>query len=149
MTMRSKLITPLRFLIVGASNTVLTLVVFVALVAAGCPAGPASAIGFLAGALNGFFLNRSWTFRGAVRAGTAATMGRYFAVQLLGAALSAAGVWLMTARFREGHLVAEAAVLPLVTVVTYSLCRRFVFAPPPTATESPRSGAGLPAQSRS
>lgn len=145
MTLRERLITPLRFLAVGASNTILTLLIFLALVAIGCPAGPASAIGFLAGGINGFFLNRAWTFKGAVRAGTAATMGRYFAVQVLGAGLSAAGVWVLMTSLREGHFVAEIAVLPLVTLVTYSLCRRFVFAPQQDPAEPSRSAARMPA----
>jgi len=145
MRLRERLITPLRFLAVGASNTILTLIVFLALVAIGCPAGAASAIGFLAGGFNGFFLNRAWTFKGAVRAGTAATMVRYFAVQVLGAGLSAAGVWVLMTSLREGHFVAEIAVLPLVTLVTYSLCRRFVFAPPQDPAGSSRSAARMPA----
>lgn len=145
MTLRERLLTPLRFLTVGASNTILTLIVFLALVALGFPAGAASAIGFLAGGFNGFFLNRAWTFKGAVRAGTAATMVRYFAVQVLGAGLSAAGVWVLMTSLGEGRFVAEVAVLPPVTFVTYSLCRRFVFAPPQDSAATARSAAGAPA----
>ena len=48
-----------RFCLVGVSNTLLTLATFTLLV----PAAPASALGFAVGAINGYVLNRSWTFR--------------------------------------------------------------------------------------
>ena len=52
-----------RFCLVGVSNTLLTLATFTLLTAAGVPAAPASALGFAVGAINGYVLNRSWTFR--------------------------------------------------------------------------------------
>ena len=52
-----------RYLLVGVSNTAITLVAYALLVAAGVPAVAASAAAFLAGAANGYRLNRTWTFR--------------------------------------------------------------------------------------
>ena len=54
----------IKFGIVGVSNTLLTLVVYTVLLkVVGVWYLAASAIGFIAGATNGFLLNRAWTFR--------------------------------------------------------------------------------------
>ena len=50
--------------IVGVSNTLIALAIFTVLTAVGVPYLLASAIGFVVGAVNGFLLNRRWTFRG-------------------------------------------------------------------------------------
>jgi putative flippase GtrA len=114
-----------RFCTVGVSNSLLTLVIFALFVHAGAPAPAASAIGFGAGACNGYLLNRRWTFRGAP--GGPQTVARYLVVQGLGAGLSAAGMALATTDLDLAHLVAELLVLPCVAVITYVLARRLVF----------------------
>jgi putative flippase GtrA len=121
----------LRFCLVGALNTLLTLATFVALTRSGMPAPWASAVAFGAGALNGYLLNGRWTFRGCSRGAT--TMARYVAVQGLGAGLSAAGIALVSSDLAVRHLLAEALVLPVVTVTTYTLSRRLVFREPTAA----------------
>lgn len=113
-----------RFGAVGAVNTVVTLAVFSALVACGVPGGVASAIGFGAGALNSYQLNRRWTFSDIPTARTAWV--RFVAVQGLGAALSGLGVGALEAGAWT-HLAAECAILPCVTVVVYTLTRALVF----------------------
>jgi putative flippase GtrA len=122
--MRSELARFLRFGVVGASNTLLTLCAFAALTRLGVVADAASALGFLAGAVNGYLLNRAWTFHAR---GGWHTLARYVPVQALGALASAAGVSLASTDARLHRLVAECVVLPLVTLLTYSLSRRFVF----------------------
>ena len=110
-----------RFGVVGLANTALTFVVYGALVAAGAPAPAAGAVGFGAGAVNGFLLNRGWTFRAGSAGWEAAA--RYVLVALLGAGLDAAGV----AALQHGgaaRLAAEALVLPPVSVVTFALLPR-------------------------
>jgi putative flippase GtrA len=114
-----------RFSIVGVSNTVLTLATFALLSAVGLGSGVASALAFGVGAANGYVLNRSWTFRSA--RGGPATIGRYVAVQALGALFSGVGVALASADLSLRRLVAECIVLPFVTLMTYSLSRRLVF----------------------
>lgn len=113
-----------RFCVVGALNTALTLATFSVLVAFAVPAALASAVGFGVGALNGYELNARWTFAGARRDRT--VVARYVGVQLGGAALSAAGV---AAGRGAGlaQLSAEFVILPVVTLSTYLLGRRFVF----------------------
>lgn len=117
----------LRFCVVGAGNTLLTLLAFGLLTLAGVPAVAASALGFAVGAINSYQLNARWTFAGATRTRTRA--GRYAAVQLLGAGLSALG----EAAGRAGglgRLGAELALLPVVTLLLYVLGRTLVFPDP-------------------
>ena len=83
----SVLVQFLKFGIVGVSNTLLTLAVYTLLLkVAGVWYLAASAIGFTAGAVNGFLLNRRWTFRGHV--GDAFTPVRYVVVQGCGLGLN-------------------------------------------------------------
>ena len=111
--------TLVRFGVVGVSNTLVTLVSFALFTRLGVPRGVASAAAFGVGATNGYFLNRTWTFRSERRG--AATVARYAAVQGLGALLSAVAI---------GLLRSEVLVLPLVTAVTFVLARRLVFGRP-------------------
>ena len=124
MTARAEAIRVVRYGLVGVSNTALTFVAYTLLTGAGAAAPAASAIGFALGAANGYLLNGRWTFAGSARG--AATVGRYVAVQALGAAASAAGVALARG---DGlpRIPAELAVLPAVTLLTYALARTVVF----------------------
>jgi putative flippase GtrA len=124
--MKAEVMRLVRFGLVGVSNTVLTLAAFEVLTRAGVEATAASGLGFAAGAANGYLLNRSWTFHAR---GGVTTLARYVAVQALGALLSAAGVALATTDLSLRKLAAECIVLPLVTLVTYTLARSVVFSP--------------------
>jgi putative flippase GtrA len=115
----------LRYGLVGASNTALTLVAYAGLVAVGVPAPPAAAVGWAIGALNGYVLNRAWTFRSRRRRSGAAA--RYASVALLGAGLDALGVAALAGDEGLPHLASEVAMLPVVTALTFVLCRRWVF----------------------
>jgi putative flippase GtrA len=117
-----------RFCAVGVLNTLLTLAAFAALVRLGSPAPAASALAFATGAVNGYLLNSRWTFRGS--SSGPSTLVRYVAVQVFGAALSAAGVAMVSSDLTLRHLAAEVIVIPFVTVTTYSLSRRIVFDAP-------------------
>jgi putative flippase GtrA len=116
----------LRFAIVGATNTALTLCAYALLVLAGFPGPVAGAVGWALGAANGYRLNRGWTFRSALRGLTPAA--RYVAVQAVGAGLDALGVWLVVGDWHLHHLEGEVAILPAVTLLTFALCRGWVFA---------------------
>jgi putative flippase GtrA len=111
-----------RFVTVGVSNTLVTLATYAALTALGVAAPPAGALAFVAGGANGYFLNRGWTFASSRRG--AAVIGRYAAVQGLGAALDALGL----AALGLPHMLGEVIVLPCVTLVTFALSRQWVFA---------------------
>jgi putative flippase GtrA len=122
--MKGELMRFARFGAVGLSNTVITLVAYDLLTHVGLADTAASALGFALGAVNGYLLNRSWTFRAR---GGAATLARYVAVQGLGALLSAVGVDVATTDLLLRKLAAECLVLPVVTLVTYTLARTVVF----------------------
>jgi len=111
-----------RYALVGASNTLITFVAYTLLVGLDVAAPVASAVGFALGALNGYQLNRRWTFRAPGR------IGPYVAVQAFGAGASAAGVALARG---DGlpQVGAELVVLPVVTLLTYALARTVVFTP--------------------
>jgi putative flippase GtrA len=112
-----------RYVTVGVSNTLVTLTTYTALTVLGLASVPvAGALAFVAGGTSGYFLNRSWTFAGARRG--LAVAGRYATVQGLGAGLDALGL----AALALPRLAGEALVLPGVTLVTFALSRRWVFA---------------------
>jgi len=116
-----------RYGLVGAANTVLTLATYAPLVALHAPVPLAGAVGWGVGAVNGFILNRAWTFPGA--AGGATPAARYAAVALMGSALDAALLGIADGDQHLPRLAGELAVLPPVTLVTFVLCRGWVFAP--------------------
>lgn len=116
----------LRFVLVGATNSALTLSAYALLVLGGVPSPMAAALGWALGAANGYRLNRGWTFRSALRGLTPAA--RYVAVQALGAGLDALGVWLAVGDGHLHRLEGEIAILPAVTLLTFALCRGWVFA---------------------
>src|SRR4051812_44689346 len=68
-----------KFAIVGLANTAIGLGVFALALAAGVWYPAASALAFAAGAVNGYTLNRVWTFRAG--AFHAAGFARYVAIQ--------------------------------------------------------------------
>lgn len=113
-----------RFGVVGLANTAITLALYALLTSLGCPAPAASALAFCAGAANSFQLNRRWTFSDLPTGSDA--WARFVGVQGAGAVLSAGGVAALRAA-GWGHLAAECAILPCVTVVVYSLSRLLVF----------------------
>jgi putative flippase GtrA len=116
-----------RFLVVGVSNTAITLVVYAALVHAGVPPVAASVAAFSAGAVNGFRLNRAWTFRSARRGVGAGA--RYLVVAALGLGLNALGVALAVHVAELPKIAGEIAALPPVTATTFALSRAWVFGP--------------------
>jgi putative flippase GtrA len=116
-----------RFGLVGATNTALTLATYALLVTLHAPVALAGAIGWCVGAVNGFVLNRAWTFHGAA-SGTIA-VARYTVVALMGSALNAALLAAAVGLEHLPRLAGELAILPPVTLLTFVLCRGWVFAP--------------------
>jgi putative flippase GtrA len=117
-----------RYLLVGVSNTAITLAVYAVVVRAGVPAVAGSVLGFGAGAVSGFRVNRAWTFRSARRGPGAAA--RYLVVLLIGLALNAVGVAIAVGAAQLPKLAAEVAALPPVTATTFLLARYWVFGSP-------------------
>ncbi len=114
-----------KFVLVGVSNTVVSLAVYDALLALTLPYAAAAAVGFAAGAVNGYLLNRGWTFRAH---DTLRARIRYVAVQAGGLALTTGLLALLVGVGRLGEVAGYAAALPLVTTATFAANRFWVFA---------------------
>jgi putative flippase GtrA len=116
----------LRFVTVGASNTVLSWCLYAVLEHAGVPYLIASGVAFAAGAVNSYALNRRWTFRSRGR--TAPEALRFGVVQCIGLALDVGLLYALVHEAGVHHLIAQALVFPVASAVTFTLSRRWAFA---------------------
>src|SRR5437899_2225557 len=115
-----------KFGIVGISNTLLTFAVYTLLLKVfGVWYLAASAIGFAAGTVNSFLLNRRWTFRGHV--GDALTPVRWTVVQCSGLGLNEGLLYLFVHDARLDKLLAQACATAVVTVTTFFANRAWTF----------------------
>lgn len=115
-----------RFCLVGFVNTAISYGVFLALLEMGrVPYLLAGPIGFLSGAVTGFFLNRGWAFRSSIA--TRNGLIRYLAVQVV----NLASFW--TAQWFAGEVVGipkewtQLAGTGVSLFVHFTLLRLFVF----------------------
>ena len=96
-----------KFGIVGISNTLITFIVYTLLLKVfGVWYIAASAIGFIVGAINGFLLNRRWTFAGHV--GDAFTPVRWGIVQTGGLLLNLGLLYILVHDAGIDKLIAQA-----------------------------------------
>jgi putative flippase GtrA len=115
-----------KFGIVGVSNTLLFLAVYTLLLKGlGMWYLAASGIGFVVGAVNGFLLNRRWTFRGHV--GDALTPVRWGIVQSGGLLLNLGLVAGCVSGLGMDELVGQAVAIAIVVVVTFLANRAWTF----------------------
>jgi putative flippase GtrA len=114
-----------RFLVVGVGNTIVSFVVYRLLLALGTPYVIAAALGFSAGAVNGYVFNRRWTF-GARDSARARVL--YVAVQATGAGLTSLLVLLFVRVAGAGRVGAYLAAIPPVTVCMFVANRLWTFA---------------------
>jgi putative flippase GtrA len=124
-----------RFLAVGAGNTAVTLVAYAAALHLAVPYLPAGALAFALGALNGFALNRTWTF--AHRGPLGSAGARYGAVQLIGLGADVALLRLGVRGLGLAHLPAQIAAVAPVTLLTFVLSRSWTFRPAPSPAPLP------------
>ncbi|HLH14526.1 MAG TPA: GtrA family protein [Solirubrobacteraceae bacterium] len=116
----------LKFGVVGVSNTLLTLIVYTLLLKVfGVWYLAASAIGFLVGAVNGFLLNRRWTFAGHV--GDALTPVRWGVVQSCGLAINEGLLYVFVHDASLDKLLAQLCATAFVTVSTFFANRAWTF----------------------
>jgi putative flippase GtrA len=118
-----------RFALVGATNTAATLAAFAVLHAAGLAVSVASVAAFGLGALNGYRLNRAWTFRSGPA--TAAGLARYAVVQGAAALAQARLVVLLDAALGGRALLAQGLALVPVSLAAFALSRSWAFRSPP------------------
>ena len=123
-----------KFGIVGVSNTLLAFAIYTLLVKVfGVWYVAASGIGFAIGAVNGFLLNRKWTFK--EHTGDALTPVRWAIVQSCGLGCNLGLVYLFVGGAGLDELVGQAFATAIVTVLTFAANRSWTFRvrPPPTA----------------
>jgi putative flippase GtrA len=115
-----------KFGIVGVSNTLITFAVYGLLLKVfGVWYLAASAVGFIAGATNGFLLNRRWTFSGHV--GDALTPVRWAIVQSCGLGINEGLLYLFVHDARLDKLLAQAFATAVVTITTFFANRAWTF----------------------
>jgi putative flippase GtrA len=140
----------LRFAAVGVSNTLITLASYALGIRAGLPYLIAGALSYALGGVNGFAVNRTWTFGHRGRIAPAAA--RYGAVTALGIAANLA---LLHAAISTGipRSLGEVAAIAPVTLLTFALNRAWAFAsddespyPPALDAGRPRRGLRRPAR---
>jgi putative flippase GtrA len=123
-----------KFGIVGISNTLITFAVYTLLLKVfGVWYLAASAIGFIVGAVNGFLLNRRWTF--ADHVGDAYTPVRWGIVQTAGLGLNLGLLYLLVHDAGVDELIAQALATIVVTVSTFLVNRAWTFRHVPLAEE--------------
>jgi putative flippase GtrA len=127
-----------KFGIVGISNTLLTFLVYTLLLKVfGVWYLAASAIGFAVGAVNGFMLNRRWTFREHV--GDALTPVRWFVVQGCGLLANLGLVYLLVQEGGLDKLLGQACATAIVVVLTFIANRSWTFRMHPSQGSDSRS----------
>jgi putative flippase GtrA len=114
-----------QFVVVGASNTLISFVAYSLLFAVQTPPPVAAALAFALGAVNGYVLNRRWTF--AARDSRRAR-ALYVGVQVGGTLMTSGLVWLFVSKAGAGSTVAYLAAIPPVNVGKFLANRRWTFA---------------------
>jgi putative flippase GtrA len=128
----------LRFVIVGASNTLLSWCVYALLEHVGVHYLLASGIAFAIGAINSYVFNRRWTFRSHGR--PLPEVIRFGVVQCVGLALDVSLLYVLVHHVGVHHLIAQALVFPVASAATFTLSRSWAFRGSPARPPGPRAG---------
>jgi putative flippase GtrA len=131
-----------RFALVGVTNFLVSLAVFVlayrylpqALQRLAPAAAVANVLAWLAGMVNSFALNRSWTFR--ARGAIAPQAARFAVVNLAGLGLSTFLVYRLVDTMGLPELCVWVPTTVLVMIVNYLGCKHWAFAPRAVRTPS-------------
>jgi putative flippase GtrA len=113
-----------RFVVVGVSNTTVSLLTYAGLLRVDIPYLVAGAIAFLAGAVNGYVLNGRWTFAAP---DTWRARRRYVLVQLAGLGATTVLLWMVVSLADFGRISAYALTIPMVTLATFTANRGWTF----------------------
>lgn len=118
----------LKFGLVGGANTAVDFGAFALLALAGVPYLAAQGVSCFCGMLNGYRMNRGWTFRD--RARTRGAFLRYAAVSLAALALTEAALYVASDRWRWPVLAGKLAATGLGWIVNYAGSSRWAFRVP-------------------
>ena len=129
-----------KYGIVGASNTILTFVIYTILVQkVGVDYLAALLIGYVVGSLNSYVLNRRWTFRaGHLAHSTAGT--RFAVVQVCAIAANEGLLYVFVHHLKIEKIAAQAILTIPVLAVTFFINRAWSFSqrtspsPPPSVS---------------
>ncbi len=114
-----------RFVLVGATSTILYLVLYTAAVLAGLPFVLAATAAFLPVALYGYAVHDRWTFR--TNTPTRRGLARWLILQTTVLVLNNLALWALVVPGGVNRIVAQVLLLPLLPPTTYLLSRRRVF----------------------
>jgi putative flippase GtrA len=127
MAQRPALVQLAKYSLVGASNTLITFLTYIALMAAGVDYLLASAIGYGVGSTNSYLLNYRWTFdaRGVSHR---QTLSRFAVVQGLGISANLGLIYALVDGLGFAKAPAQALVTLLVLTITFLMNRIWAFA---------------------
>jgi putative flippase GtrA len=122
-TLLDKLPAPLRrfalYALCGGSGVALDFCVYAVLVSLGLWYQAANIVGYAAGTLLSFVLNRAITFR--VMDAPLRRLASFLAVAAIGYGVSSGALWLLIERMAFNQLLAKAAVLVLVVIIQFGI----------------------------
>lgn len=125
----------LRYVVVGVTNTAVSMAVYVALLAVGVGYVAAVVAAYLTGIAIGYTLNRRWTFLAG--GFSIDSLTRYTTVQATGLLLSVGLTSLFVERFGVAEVPALVLAWPPVIAVTFTATRLWAFGPAtPGSTEA-------------
>lgn len=129
-----------KYGVVGASNTVLTFVVYTVLVTLGLEYLVAVVLGYCVGSLNSYILNRHWTFQAGHIAHT--TAGTRFAL-VTGAAIAVnvGLLYLFVHHLGISKIPAQAILTVPLLAVTFPINRWWSFAHPGGRSDPPSTAS--------
>jgi putative flippase GtrA len=116
----------MRFALVGCCNTLLSVAIYASLLQLASPYLLAASVSFAVGSINGYVMNRRWTFRAQ---DSHRSRLRYAVVLLAGLGANGVLVWLLV-QAGVGQIVAYAVALPPVIVAMYATNRSWTFRDP-------------------
>jgi putative flippase GtrA len=120
-----------KYCVVGASNTLITLVTYLALVAIGVDYLLASALGYALGSFNSYVFNYRWTFdaRGTDHR---RTLARFAVVQGFGISVNLGLIYLLVRDADVSKDPAQLLVTVLVLAATFAMNRAWAFSYSPS-----------------
>jgi putative flippase GtrA len=115
-----------KYGVVGISNSLIGFAIYVAAVKLGVQYLIASTLAYAVGSVNGYFLNRRWTFRGGGLS-RASSAGRYAAVQVAALVGNLVLLYALVHLVGVEKIVGQAIVVAIVFLSTFAANRVWSF----------------------